>query len=118
MRRSTCSVVARELMADRHTQSSPEDPALVALPAKQIFCCFTDKPCSCRLNIQAEALPPLPEIRSPELRKQVFTHRSVHARPTAIFEDSLDDPSPDNEMYVRPPRYHHASWSPLTLDVN
>lgn len=49
------------------------------------------------LNLESEALPPLPEIKSADLRKQIFTHRSVHARPTAIFEDSPDDPSPDNE---------------------
>lgn len=63
-------------------------------------------------------MPPLPEIQSEQLRLQVFTHRSFFARPTHVFEDMPDDPSPDNEMYVRPPRYHHASWSTLTLDVN
>jgi dsRNA-specific ribonuclease len=31
---------------------------------------------------------------------QVFTHRSYYARPTQIFEDPPDDPSPDNELYV------------------
>lgn len=51
-------------------------------------------------NIKPESLPALPDIVSDELRKQVFTHRSVHARPTAIFEDSPDDPSPDNERCV------------------
>jgi hypothetical protein len=48
-------------------------------------------------DINPESLPPLPEITSDELRKMVFTHRSYHARPTAIFEDLPDDPSPDNE---------------------
>ena len=55
-----------------------------------------------RPRIDVEQLPPLPDILSDELRKQVFTHRSVHARPSAIFEDSRDDPSPDNEAYVSP----------------
>ncbi|KAI9000761.1 ribonuclease III domain-containing protein [Trametes punicea] len=44
-----------------------------------------------------EGLPPLPEIRSEALRLQVFTHRSFYARPTHVFEDMPDDPSPDNE---------------------
>lgn len=43
--------------------------------------------------------PPLPDIISPEIRLQVFTHRSYFARPTHIFEDHPDDPSPDNEKY-------------------
>ena len=43
-------------------------------------------------------LPPLPEIHSDQLRLQVFTHRSFYARPTHVFEDMPDDPSPDNEM--------------------
>lgn len=45
-------------------------------------------------------LPPLPEIKSATLKTQVFTHRSVYARPTHVFEDSPDDPAPDNEMFV------------------
>ncbi|KAI0776193.1 ribonuclease III [Trametes elegans] len=44
-----------------------------------------------------DGLPPLPEIRSDALRLQVFTHRSFYARPTHVFEDMPDDPSPDNE---------------------
>lgn len=51
-------------------------------------------------QVDPASLPPLPEIVSDELRKQVFTHRSYHARPTNIFEDSADDPSPNNEAYV------------------
>ncbi|KAI0053691.1 ribonuclease III [Auriscalpium vulgare] len=43
-------------------------------------------------------LPALPPIRSDDLRLRVFTHRSFAARPTHVFEDSPDDPSPDNEM--------------------
>lgn len=45
-----------------------------------------------------EGLPPLPEIHSNTIRTQVFTHRSYFARPTHIFEDTPEDPSPDNEM--------------------
>ena len=44
--------------------------------------------------------PPLPTIRDAALLRQVFTHRSLHARPTHMFEDPPDDPSPDNEMCV------------------
>ncbi|KAF8897912.1 ribonuclease III domain-containing protein, partial [Infundibulicybe gibba] len=44
-------------------------------------------------------VPPLPDIKSPNIERQVFTHRSLHARPTHVFEDRSDDPSPDNEKY-------------------
>ncbi|ETW84122.1 hypothetical protein HETIRDRAFT_239865, partial [Heterobasidion irregulare TC 32-1] len=43
-------------------------------------------------------LPPLPQIRSEDIRKRIFTHRSYAARPTHIFEDTPEDPSPDNEV--------------------
>ena len=43
-------------------------------------------------------MPPLPKIYSAHLSMQVFTHRSFYARPTHVFEDMPDDPSPDNEM--------------------
>lgn len=33
---------------------------------------------------------------------RVFTHRSFAARPTHVFEDSPEDPSPDNEQSVVP----------------
>ncbi|KAF9031840.1 ribonuclease III [Hymenopellis radicata] len=42
-------------------------------------------------------LPPLPRFLSRAVETQVFTHRSYFARPTHIFEDRPDDPSPDNE---------------------
>ncbi|KIY73961.1 ribonuclease III [Cylindrobasidium torrendii FP15055 ss-10] len=42
-------------------------------------------------------LPPLPTLLSAAINEQVFTHRSYFARPTRVFEDSPDDPSPDNE---------------------
>ncbi|TFK43849.1 ribonuclease III domain-containing protein [Crucibulum laeve] len=44
-------------------------------------------------------LPPLPAIRSEAIRQQVFTHRSLHGRPTHIFEDHPNDLSPDNEKF-------------------
>jgi len=43
--------------------------------------------------------PKLPEIRSPAVKSQVFTHRSYYARPTHVFEDHPLDPSLDNEKY-------------------
>ncbi|KAI9513275.1 ribonuclease III domain-containing protein [Russula earlei] len=43
-------------------------------------------------------LPPLPKINSSEVEMRVFTHRSFAARPTHVFEDSPEDPSPDNEQ--------------------
>ncbi|EIN10970.1 ribonuclease III [Punctularia strigosozonata HHB-11173 SS5] len=43
-------------------------------------------------------LPPLPIIHNAELRQQALTHRSYASRPAHVFEDRLDDPSPDNEM--------------------
>ncbi|TFK55402.1 ribonuclease III [Heliocybe sulcata] len=42
-------------------------------------------------------LPPLPAFKSPEIERQVFTHRSLHGRPSHLFEDSPEDPAPDNE---------------------
>ncbi|KAF5320911.1 hypothetical protein D9619_000729 [Psilocybe cf. subviscida] len=46
---------------------------------------------------RGQLFPPLPEIESPVIRLQVFTHRSFYARPIHVFEDTPDDPSPDNE---------------------
>ena len=57
-------------------------------------------PFTTRPNIEPADLPPLPEIRADALRQQVFTHRSYFARPTHVFEDTPDDPSPDNEWWV------------------
>lgn len=42
-------------------------------------------------------VPPLPLIQNEHLRKQVFTHRSYHGRPTREFEAHPKDPRPDNE---------------------
>lgn len=44
-------------------------------------------------------VPPLPPIKNAKISEQVFTHRSVHARPTHVFEDLPGDPAPDNERY-------------------
>ena len=44
-----------------------------------------------------DSLPDLPNIDSDAIRLQVFTHRSFFARPTQVFEDHPEDPSPDNE---------------------
>ncbi|KAI0032950.1 ribonuclease III domain-containing protein [Vararia minispora EC-137] len=43
-------------------------------------------------------LPELPPILNPEIHNRVFTHRSLFARPTHVFEDLPNDPAPDNEM--------------------
>ncbi|KII94661.1 hypothetical protein PLICRDRAFT_187496 [Plicaturopsis crispa FD-325 SS-3] len=48
-------------------------------------------------GVDNKDFPPLPNILSPEIYLQVFTHRSYFARPTHLFEDHPDDPSPDNE---------------------
>jgi hypothetical protein len=44
-------------------------------------------------------LPLLPKINSRDVEIRVFTHRSFAARPTHVFEDSPEDPSPDNEQF-------------------
>ncbi|KAH7887466.1 ribonuclease III [Phlebopus sp. FC_14] len=43
--------------------------------------------------------PALPPINDEHIETRVFTHRSYFARPNHVFEDDLDDPSPDNEKY-------------------
>ncbi|KAI9447224.1 ribonuclease III domain-containing protein [Lactarius psammicola] len=48
----------------------------------------------------SNSLPPLPLIRDRRLLTQIFTHRSLARRPKRSFEDSPDDPSPDNEQLV------------------
>ncbi|KIY52284.1 ribonuclease III, partial [Fistulina hepatica ATCC 64428] len=44
-------------------------------------------------------LPPLPPILSSETKSQIYTHRSLHGRPSSRFEDPEHDPSPDNERF-------------------
>ncbi|KAI9431500.1 ribonuclease III domain-containing protein [Lactarius indigo] len=51
-------------------------------------------------NTGSGGLPPLPHIRDRRLQTQIFTHRSLARRPKRSFEDSPDDPSPDNEQLV------------------
>jgi len=55
--------------------------------------------------------PPLPVIRSRVIEQQIFTHRSYFARPTHVFEDHPDDPSPDNE------KFEHLGDAVLGLSV-
>ncbi|KAJ6560352.1 ribonuclease III domain-containing protein [Mycena capillaripes] len=55
--------------------------------------------------------PPLPQIQKEDIRMRVFTHRSYFARPTHVFEDRADDPSPDNE------KFEHLGDSVLGLVV-
>lgn len=45
-----------------------------------------------------DGLPILLPLESEENRNQVFTHRSFYGRPTSLFEDPPNDPSPDNEF--------------------
>ncbi|KAJ6486479.1 ribonuclease III domain-containing protein [Mycena vitilis] len=59
----------------------------------------------------AHLFPPLPQIQCEAIRQRVFTHRSYYARPTHIFEDRPDDPSPDNE------KFEHLGDSVLGLVV-
>lgn len=47
----------------------------------------------------AHLFPALPQIGNAQIRLRVFTHRSYFARPTNVFEDRADDPSPDNEKF-------------------
>ncbi|KAI0080864.1 ribonuclease III [Panus rudis PR-1116 ss-1] len=50
------------------------------------------------VDLSVDQLPPLPDIHDPSLLRRIFTHRSYFARPTHMFEDQPEDPSPDNEM--------------------
>ncbi|KAI0246932.1 ribonuclease III domain-containing protein [Lactifluus subvellereus] len=45
-------------------------------------------------------LPSLPTIKSRRILEQIFTHRSLSRRPRRAFEDSPNDPSPDNELLI------------------
>lgn len=53
----------------------------------------------CRPDFGPSGLPLLPKINSRDVEMRVFTHRSFAARPTHVFEDSPEDPSPDNEQF-------------------
>ncbi|KAJ7432316.1 ribonuclease III domain-containing protein [Mycena galericulata] len=50
-------------------------------------------------GVNACLFPPLPQISKEDIRQKVFTHRSYFGRPTHVFEDRPDDPSPDNEKF-------------------
>lgn len=53
---------------------------------------------ACRPPPEAlENLPKLMEFKHGVTRRRVFTHRSLNARPNAVFEDPPDDIAPDNE---------------------
>ena len=56
-------------------------------------------PLKLRPDFGPGGLPPLPNIDSSEIETRVFTHRSFAARPTHVFEDTQEDPSPDNEQF-------------------
>ena len=56
--------------------------------------------CSCELLCRGvwhrprrQDLPPIPSITSENTTLQVYTHRSVFARPTHVFEDAPGDPA-------------------------
>ncbi|KAF8505883.1 ribonuclease III, partial [Russula emetica] len=51
-----------------------------------------------RPDFGPSGLPLLPKINSRDVELRIFTHRSFAARPTHVFEDSPEDPSPDNEQ--------------------
>ncbi|KAF9267095.1 ribonuclease III [Marasmius fiardii PR-910] len=42
---------------------------------------------------------PLPKIRSKDIERKVFTHRSYYNQPNHVFEDQPDDASRDNETF-------------------
>ncbi|KAJ7083002.1 ribonuclease III domain-containing protein [Mycena epipterygia] len=50
-----------------------------------------------QFGVDARRFPPLPQIKRDDIRQRVFTHRSYFERPSNVFEDRPDDPSPDNE---------------------
>ncbi|KAJ7639401.1 ribonuclease III domain-containing protein [Roridomyces roridus] len=62
-------------------------------------------------GVNESLFPALPQIISEDIRLRVFTHRSYFGRPTNVFEDTLSDPSPDNE------KYEHLGDSVLQLVV-
>lgn len=71
---------------------------LTSWVAKLPFCSLLASMCA--LEPDPQELPPLPDLVDQEMHNRVFTHRSLYARPTHVFEDSPQDPSPDNEMCV------------------
>lgn len=51
-----------------------------------------------RANLGETGLPLLPNINNEDIRRQIFTHRSVHSRQRNVFEEPEGDPAPDNEV--------------------
>ncbi|KAN0134762.1 hypothetical protein V8E53_007547 [Lactarius tabidus] len=74
--------------------SSNQPIEVVSLPSLPSFSNFSQR------SFGNDGLPPLPRIGDRRLLAQIFTHRSLARRPKRSFEDSPDDPSPDNEQLV------------------
>ena len=51
-------------------------------------------------SISIGILPPLPKIRSGQIRKRIFTHSSLAGESRYDFQAPESDPSADNEEYV------------------
>jgi len=74
-------------------------PRLPAFPSAPSFPSPPHPHPKSRPEFGPSGLPHLPQIDSLEVEMRVFTHRSFAARPTHVFEDSPEDPSPDNEQF-------------------
>jgi len=48
-------------------------------------------------NVEASIIPLLPKIQSQQIRKRIFTHRSLAAGHSHDFQAPENDPSTDNE---------------------
>lgn len=49
-------------------------------------------------SVEVDGLPRLIPFKYTMTEDQVFTHRSYFARPSTVFEDPSNDPTPDNEL--------------------
>lgn len=99
--KSAISSIIRELRASIARPTSPRNlPDPQGIRSSDLFN-FEFKMPSLNpdFGIDESLFPVLPDISSPAIKQQVYTHRSFYARPTHIFEDHPDDPSPDNEKY-------------------
>ena len=54
-------------------------------------------PSTLRPSMAVSMLPPLPEIQSERIRRQIFTHPSLVGGQRNDFQAPDNDPSPDNE---------------------
>ncbi|KAK7062186.1 Phosphoadenosine phosphosulfate reductase [Favolaschia claudopus] len=86
----------------------PDRPQLALVPQSQSQLIMPATP---DFAVDASQFPPLPIIKQEDIRTRVFTHRSYYARAAHVFEDTLDDPSPDNE------KFEHLGDSVLGLIV-